>query len=86
MDLPEPLGELAVLAHRERQPRHADHPRVRRDHEDHGGEDADVDAEGVGEAGAEAEVLDDAQDRIAGELRAELGRVAVGALGDRHRR
>ena len=80
MDLPQPLGELAVLAHREGQPRDADHPRVGRDHEDHRGEDADVDAQDVGEPGAEAEVLDDPEDRVARVGRAELGGVAAGAV------
>ena len=60
---------------------------VRRDHEDHGGEDADVDAEDIGDAGAEAEVLDDPEHRIAGEGGSQLGRVAAaGVQGDRHRR
>ena len=84
---PQPLRQLTVVAHREGQPRDADHPGVGGDHEDHRCEDADVDAKDVGDAGTEAEVLDDPEHRIAGERGAELGRVFAGrALGHRHRR
>ena len=87
MDLAQALGQLAVLAHRVGEPGDADQAGVGRDQQDHRGEDADVEAQRVGQAGAEAEVLDDAEDRVVGELGAELGRVlAGGVLGDRHRR
>ena len=58
------LGQLAVLAHREGEPRDADQPGVGGDQQDHRGEDADVDAQDVGEPGAEAEVLDDPEHRV----------------------
>ncbi len=87
VDLAQPLGQLAVLAHRVGQPRDPDQAGVGGDQEDHRGEDADVNAKDVGEPGAEAEVLDDPEDRVVGEGRAELGRVvAGGVVGDRHRR
>ena len=81
------LGQLAVLAHREREPREADQRGVGGDQQDHRGEHADVDAEDVREPAREPEVLDDPEHRVVGEGGAELGREVPGrVLGDRHRR
>ena len=70
VDLAQALRQLAVLAHRVGEAGDADQAGVGRDQQDHRGEDADVVAQRFGEAGAEAEVLDDAEDRVVGELRA----------------
>ena len=87
VDLPQPVGELPVLAHRVGEARDPDQPGVGRDQQDHRGEHADVVAQDVGEARAEPEVLDDPEHRVVGERGPELGRVvAGGVLGDRHRR
>ena len=81
------LRQLAVLAHRVGEAGDADQAGVGRDQQDHRREDADVVAEDFGRHVGEAEVLDDAEDRVVGEGGAELGReVAGGVLGDRHRR
>ena len=63
---PEDLRDLAVGRHRVRDPGGADHAGVRRDEEDRRGEDADVDLERVEQRAFDAEVLDDAEDRIVG--------------------
>ena len=87
VDLAQALGQLAVLSHRVGEAGDPDQAGVGGDQQDHGGEDADVDAQCFGRAGAEAEVLDDAEDRVAREFGAERGRVlAGGVLDDRHRR
>ena len=87
MDLAQLLRQLPVLPHRVGEPRDADQAGVGRDQEDHRGQDPDVEAEEFGQPRAQAEVLDDAEDRVVGELAAEGGRVvAGGVLGDRHRR
>ena len=80
------LGQLPVLAHRVGEPRDAEHARVRRDEEDRGREDADVDLRGPLEA-AEIHVLDDTQDRIVrvAALLLGLGEQRLAVL-DRHRR
>ena len=61
------LGQLAVLPHRVGEAGDADQAGVGGDQEDHRGEDADVVAEDFGRAVGEAEVLDDAEDRVVGE-------------------
>ncbi len=77
-----------MLAHRVGEAGDADQSRVGRDQEDHRGQDADVVAEDFGRAAGEAEVLDDAEDRVVGVLRAERGVVAAAdrVVDDRHRR
>ena len=60
----EDLRDLPVGRHRVRDPRGADHARVRGDEEDRRGEDADVDLERFEQGALEAEVLDDAEDRV----------------------
>ena len=80
VDLAQALGQLAVLAHRVGEPGDADQAGVGGDQQDHRGEDADVVAQDFGRAGGEAEVLDDAEDRVVGELRAERGRVVAGGV------
>ncbi len=87
VDLSQPLGKLAVLAHRVGEPREPDQRGVGGDQQDHGGEDPDVDPEHLRQPDAEADVLDDPEHRVVGEGRAELGReLAVRPLGHRHRR
>ena len=61
---PEDLRDLAIRRHRVGDPRRTDHARVRRDEEDRRGEDADVDLECTQHAALQAQVLDDAQDRV----------------------
>ena len=85
MDLPEPLRQLAVVAHGEGQPGDADQPGVGGDQQDHGGEDADVVAQDVGEPAAQAQVLHDAENGVAGELGPEVRRVVAADVMDRHR-
>ena len=68
MQAPEEPRQLAVAGHRVRDPRGADHARVRRDEEDRRGEEADVDLEHGEERPADAEVLDDAEHRVGREL------------------
>ena len=80
VDLPEPLGQLAVLAHREGEPRDPDQPGVGRDDEDHRRQHADVVAQDVREAPAEPEVLDDPEHGVVGELGAEDGGVVAGGV------
>ena len=58
------LGQLAVARHRVRDPRRADHPRVRRDEEDGRGQQPDVDLGEVVHEPLEPEVLDDAEDGV----------------------
>ena len=61
---PEDLRDLAVGRHRVGDPGGADHACVRGDEEDRRGEDADIDLERVEQGAFDAEVLDDAEDRI----------------------
>ena len=89
---PEDLRKLAVARHRIGDAGGADHAGVRRDEENGGREDADVDLEPVLDAAGEPEVLDDAEDRVVREP-ALLGRkpeerhpVAVALLVDREGR
>ena len=80
-----PVGQLPVLPHREREPRHPDQARVRRDDEDHRRQHPDVVAQDVGEGLRQPEVLHDPEDRVVGEFGAENGAVvARGVLGHRH--
>ena len=85
VDLANGLGELAVLAHREREPREADQGGIGRDQEDHRREDPDVDLEDLGRHGTEPEVRHDSQHRVVGELRAEVRRVLAVHLPHGHR-
>ena len=61
---PEDLRDLPVGRHRVGDPGRADDARVGGDEEDRRGEDADVDLERVEQRPLDAEVLDDAEDRI----------------------
>ena len=80
MDLAQALGQLPVLAHRVGQPRDADQRRVGGDQQDHRRQHADVVAEDFGRHVREAEVLDDAEDRVVGEGGAERGAVVAGGV------
>ncbi len=90
---PEHERQLPVARHRVRDPRGADHARVRRDEEDRRGEHADVHLEPVQQRPLlDPEVLHDAEDRIVREAALLRGQaevrdpVAVGVLVDRQRR
>ena len=89
MQPPQPVGHLAVDAHRVHEPRDADQAGVRRDEEDRRGEQADVELARALQR-AEVDRLDDAEDRIAGVAalvlrQAEQRLVLAGALVERHR-
>ena len=84
------LGHLAVQPHRVDEPRDADDPGVGGDEEDRGRQQADVDLTGVLQR-AEVQVLDDPEDRIAGEpalalVHAEQRLVVTVDLDHRQRR
>ncbi len=84
------VGQLAVHPHRVRQPRDAEHARVRGGHEDRDGEDADVEQDGVLKR-AELHPRDDPDDRVVREaavLRPDAEqRAALAVLAlDRQRR
>ena len=70
---PQALGELAVLAHRVREPRDADQTRVGRYEEDRRGQDPDVDLGGAREPRREVEAADHAEDGVVGEAALLLG-------------
>ena len=65
MQLAQPVGHLAVDAHRVDEPRDADDAGVRRDHEDRRREQADVQLAGALER-SQVHVLDDPEHRVAG--------------------
>src|SRR5918997_950828 len=58
---PQALGQLAVLAHRVREPGDANQTRVRGDEEDRRGQDPDVDLGGTPEPRGEVETADHAE-------------------------
>ncbi len=64
MEAPEDLRQLPVTRHRVRDPRGADHAGVRRDEEDRGGEDADVDLRRRERRPVQPQVLDDPEHRV----------------------
>ena len=69
----EDLRQLPVARHRVRDARGSDHPGVRGDEQDGGGEDPDVDLEPAEQPALDADVLDDPEDRVVREP-ALLGR------------
>ena len=90
VQLPQGVGQLAVDAHRVDQPRDADDAGVGGDEEDRRGQQADVElARGLQRP--EVDLLDDAEDRVAGEAALLLGEaeqglvLAVGDVLDRQR-
>ena len=72
VQLAQPVGHLAVDAHRVDQPRHADDPGVGGDEQDRRRQQADVDL-GRALQRAQVQVLDHPQHRVAGEAALALG-------------
>ena len=80
MHLAQQLRQLAVLAHRERQPREPDQGSVGGDQQDHRGEDRPRRPRATSvSAGTEPDVLDDPQHRVVRVRGAELGRELAAA-------
>ena len=78
--------ELAVVRHRIGQTRHSDDAGVRRDEQNGCREDADVDLHERQEQSVDAEVFDDAEDRVGLKLGAEPGLKVVAHRLDGQRR
>ena len=73
MQAAQPVRDLAVQAHRVHEPRHADDARIRRDEQDRRREQAHIDLAHRLQR-PEVQVLDDAEDRVAGVAAMRLAR------------